>query len=66
VLLDVRILIETIGIILFGKGATEVRPRRTAARAEAPWPAASPTRAEAMYVSYLAGSAPAPRTARQP
>ena len=67
VLLDVRILVETIGIVLFGKGATEVRPRRTASRTGTPWSAAPAPRNEAVaYVPCLAGSTTTQRTASQP
>jgi exopolysaccharide biosynthesis polyprenyl glycosylphosphotransferase len=64
ILLDVRILIETVGIVLFGKGATEVRPRRTASRTGAPWSTAPAPRSEAVaYVPCLAASTTAQRTA---
>jgi hypothetical protein len=67
VLLDARILVETIGIVLFGKGATEVRPRRTASRTGTPWSAAPAPRSEAVaYVPCLAGSTTTQRTASQP
>jgi len=67
VLLDVRILIETIGIVLFGKGVTEVRPRRTASRTGKPWSAAPAPDDEAVaYVPCLAGSTTTQRTASQP
>jgi len=67
VLLDVRILIETIGIVLFGKGVTEVRPRRTASRTGKPWSAAPAAHDEAVaYVPCLAGSTTTQRTASQP
>jgi lipopolysaccharide/colanic/teichoic acid biosynthesis glycosyltransferase len=67
VMLDVRILIETVGIVLFGKGATEVRPRRTASRTGAPWSTAPAPRPEPVaYVPCLAGSTTAQRTAGQP
>jgi exopolysaccharide biosynthesis polyprenyl glycosylphosphotransferase len=67
VLLDVRILIETIGIVLFGKGVTEVRPRRTASRTGKPWSAAPTPHDEAVaYVPCLAGSTTTQRTAGQP
>jgi exopolysaccharide biosynthesis polyprenyl glycosylphosphotransferase len=67
VLLDVRILIETIGIVLFGKGVTEVRPRRTASRTGKPWSAAPTPHDEAVaYVPCLAGSTTTQRTASQP
>jgi lipopolysaccharide/colanic/teichoic acid biosynthesis glycosyltransferase len=67
VMLDIRILIETIGIVLFGKGATEVRPRRTVSRTGNPWSDTHPTRAEAVaYMPCLAGSTTTPRPARQP
>jgi lipopolysaccharide/colanic/teichoic acid biosynthesis glycosyltransferase len=67
VLLDVRILIETIGIVLFGKGVTEVRPRRTVSRTGKPWSAAPTPHDEAVaYVPCLAGSTTTQRTASQP
>jgi exopolysaccharide biosynthesis polyprenyl glycosylphosphotransferase len=67
VLLDIRILVETIGIVLFGKGATEVRPRRTASRTGNPWSAAPAPRDEAVaYVPCLAASTTTQRTASQP
>jgi exopolysaccharide biosynthesis polyprenyl glycosylphosphotransferase len=58
--LDVRIMFETVGIILFGKGATEVRRRRAPLRPQVTW---APVRARVEttpYMPWLRGSTPAP------
>ena len=68
--LDVRIVLETVATVMFGKGATEVRRRRAPLRPAVAWPA---TRRAAMagtgtdgrlpYVSWIA--APMQTQARQ-
>jgi len=57
--LDVRIMLETLATVLFGKGATEVSRRRAPLRPPLAWPAArttalAPTGTDGMpYVSWL-------------
>jgi exopolysaccharide biosynthesis polyprenyl glycosylphosphotransferase len=57
--LDVRIMLETVATVLFGKGATEVSRRRAPLRPPLAWPAArttalAPTGTDGMpYVSWL-------------
>jgi exopolysaccharide biosynthesis polyprenyl glycosylphosphotransferase len=67
--LDVRIMLETVATVLFGKGATEVRRRRAPLRPTVAWPsthraalAATGTDGRRQYVSWM--SAPAPTAAR--
>jgi lipopolysaccharide/colanic/teichoic acid biosynthesis glycosyltransferase len=48
--LDLRIMVETIGTILFGKGASEVRRRRAPLRPQVSW---KPVRARAESVPYM-------------
>jgi len=57
--LDLRIMIETVGTILFGKGATEVSRRRAPLRPQAAW-TTSRTRTESVYMPWLPGSTPTP------
>lgn len=59
--LDVRILLETIAIVLFGAGAASVRQARGAA-----WPAESTRSRGGEYMPWLIGSRPArPTVGRQ-
>jgi len=66
--LDVRIMLETVATVLFGKGATEVRRRRAPLRPTVAWPntrraTLAPTGTDGrQHVSWM--SAPAPTTAR--
>ena len=55
--LDLRIMVETVGTILFGKGATEVRRRRAPLRPQVTW-TTSRTRTESVYMPW--GSTPTP------
>jgi hypothetical protein len=57
--LDLRIMVETVGTILFGTGATEVRRRRAPLRPQVTW-TTSRTRAESAYMPWLPGSTPTP------
>ena len=71
--LDLRIMLETVGTVLFGKGATQVRRRRAPLRPPLAWPSArtpalAPTGTDGLpYVSWLSApvSTPARPTAGQ-
>jgi lipopolysaccharide/colanic/teichoic acid biosynthesis glycosyltransferase len=54
--LDLRIMVETVGTVLFGKGATEVRRRRAPLRPQVTW-TTSRTRAGSVYRPWLPGPA---------
>ena len=66
--LDLRIMLETVATVIFGKGATQVRRRRAPLRPPLTWPAASrtalaPTGTDGLpYVSWI----PAPATPARP
>ena len=51
--LDVRIMVETVGTILFGKGASEVRRRRAPLRPQVTW---TTSRTHAGGVAYMPSS----------
>jgi hypothetical protein len=57
--LDLRIMLETVATVLFGKGATEVRRRRAPLRPPLAWPtprhaALAPTGTDGLpYVSWI-------------
>jgi exopolysaccharide biosynthesis polyprenyl glycosylphosphotransferase len=59
--LDVRIVLATLGIMLFGQGASEAR-RPTPLRSELPWPAGRRRAEDSMYAPWLI----APGAARNP
>jgi exopolysaccharide biosynthesis polyprenyl glycosylphosphotransferase len=64
--LDVRILLETVATVIFGKGATEVRRRRAPLRPPLAWPtprhaALAPTGTDGLpYVSWIPSPAATP------
>jgi hypothetical protein len=71
--LDMRIMLETVATVLFGKGATEVRRRRAPLRPPLAWPTMrraelAPTGTDGVpYVRWIPASAatPAQPSARQ-
>ena len=59
--LDLRIMVETVGTILFGKGATQVRTRTAPLRPQVTWTPARKRAAETVsYRPWLPGSTPTP------
>jgi exopolysaccharide biosynthesis polyprenyl glycosylphosphotransferase len=63
--LDLRIMVETVGTIVFGKGATEVRRRRAPLRPQVTWTPARTHTGSVPYMPWLPGSTPARPSAGQ-
>jgi hypothetical protein len=58
--LDLRIMVETVGTILFGKGASEVRRRRAPLRPQVTWAMSRTPAKSVAYVPWISGSTPTP------
>jgi len=58
--LDLRIMVETVGTILFGKGASEVRLRRAPLRPQVTWTTSRTHAGGVAYLPWLPGSTPTP------
>jgi hypothetical protein len=58
--LDMRIMFETVGTILFGKGAAEVSHRRAPLRPQVAWVPRARITERGPYIQWLPGSSPAP------
>ena len=63
--LDLRIMVETVGTIVFGKGATEVRRRRAPLRPQVTWTPARTSTGSVPYMPWLPGSTQARPSAGQ-
>ena len=57
--LDLRIMVETVGTVLFGKGATAVNPHRAPLRPQVTWVPRARTEG-GPYIQWLPGSSPSP------
>jgi hypothetical protein len=57
--LDLRIMLETVGTILFGKGATEVSRRRAPLRPQVTWVPRAMATERGPYIQWIPGSRPA-------